>query len=401
MRVLIVGAGQAGRRTAEALRAADPDVAITLVGEEAHAPYDRPPLSKAVLLGEDTGRTLFVRDAHWFAEQRIELRTGVRIMTLDLPGRAAIAADGERFGWDALVLATGARARPLRVPGADDPRVCTLRTLEDARALRAALLARPRVAVVGGGLIGLEVAASARTLGCEVAVIEGADRLMARCVPPAISAWAAALHAEHGVTLHLGCAVRAIEAGPAGLLVDAGAARVAAELVVAGIGGVPETALAAAAGLACRDGIVTDACGRTSHPGVYAAGEVARFAHAFLGRDARLEAWQVAQDQPAAVARAILGEDAPYAAVPWHWTDQFGRNLQVLGDPDPDFELVQRPAEGGRLTAIAVDAAGRARGAVLIDNGREATPLRRLIGAGTALDLARLRDPAVPLRAFV
>jgi NADPH-dependent 2,4-dienoyl-CoA reductase/sulfur reductase-like enzyme len=402
-RIVIVGAGQAGRRCAEALRELDAAAEILLLGEEAHLPYDRPPLSKAVLLGQDPGRGLFVRGPEFYAERRIALRTGTRVEALDLPAKAVATAAGERIGWDSLVLATGARARPLPVPGAEDPRVRLLHTLEDAEAIRAALLARPRLAVVGGGLIGLEVAASARQLGCPVAVLEAADRLMARCVPPAISGMAAALHRERGVALHLSCAVRRIEPHGAALLLDAGAVRVEADLVVVGIGGIANAALAEAAGLAVRDGILADACGRTSHPDVYAAGEVARFAHPFFGgRAVRLEAWQVAQNQPAAVARAICGgAPQPYDEVPWHWTDQFDRNLQVFGTPEPEHELVRRPAPDGRLTAIAVDAGRRARGAVLINNGREATPVRRLIAAGRPLDLAALRDPAVPLRQFL
>jgi NADPH-dependent 2,4-dienoyl-CoA reductase/sulfur reductase-like enzyme len=206
--------------------------------------------------------------------------------------------------------------------------------------------------------------------------------------------------------LHLGRALRAIRPRPGGALrLEAeGGLELEADLVVAGIGGVPDTALAEAAGIPVRDGILTDAQGRTAVPGIYAAGEVARLPHPFFGgRPVRLEAWQVAQNQPVAVARAIAGggDAAPYDEVPWHWTDQFGWNLQVLGDPDPALELVQRPAGDGRLTAVALDAAGRARGAVLINNGREATPCRRLIAGGKPLDAALLRDLAVPLRQFL
>lgn len=403
MRTVIIGAGQAGRRCAEALRELDAEAGILLLGEEAHPPYDRPPLSKAVLLGTDPGKGLFVRAAEFYAERRIDLRLGTRVAAIHPAARAVETAAGERIGWDHLVLATGARARRLRIPGAEDPRVLTLRTLEDAEGLKARLAARPRLAVVGGGLIGLEVAASARQLGCAVSVLEAADRLMARCVPPAISARYAALHRGHGVDLRLSCALRAIEPAPdGGLLLIGDGARIAADLVVAGIGGVPETALAEAAGIAVQDGILTDAQGRTSIPGIFAAGEVARFPHPFWGgRPMRLEAWQVAQTQPAAVARAILGMDAPPDEVPWHWTDQFGWNLQVLGDPDPSLTLVQRAEGEHRLTAIALDTAGRARGAVLINNGRDATPCRRLIAGGRVLDAAALADAGTPLRSFL
>ncbi len=400
-RVVIIGAGQAGRRCAEALRERDAEATIILLGEEPHPPYDRPPLSKAVLLGTDPGNGLFVRAPEFYAEKRIDLRLNTRAAAIDVAARQVVTEAGERIGWDQLVLATGATARRLRIPGADDPRVMTLRTMADAEALKARLATRPRLAVVGGGLIGLEVAASARQLGCEVHVLEAADRLMARCVTPAISDRFAALHRDKGVALHLGCALTAIEPADGALLLQAGEARIAADLVVVGIGGVPNTALAEAAGIAVQDGILTDAQGRTGIPGIYAAGEVARLPHAFWdARPMRLEAWQVAQNQPVAVARAIAGEDAPYDEIPWHWTDQFHWNLQVLGDPDPAYRLVER-AEGEKLTAIALDDQGRARGAVLINNGRDATPCRRLIAGGKALDAAALADIATPLRNFL
>lgn len=401
--VLIIGAGQAGRRCAEALRELDAAAEILLLGEEARLPYDRPPLSKAVLLGTDPGNGLFVRDAAFYEARRIALRLGTRVAAIEPAARQVLTAAGARIGYDHLVIATGARARRLGVPGAEDPRVLTLRTLDDAEALKARLADRPRLAVVGGGLIGLEVAASARQLGCTVAVLEAADRLMARCVPPTISARFAALHRGHGVVLHAGCALQAIEPAADGglLLLAEGGVQVAADLVVAGIGGVAETALAEAAGVAVRDGILTDAQGGTNIPGIHAAGEVARFPHPFWGgRAVRLEAWQVAQNQPVAVARAICGQAGGYDEIPWHWTDQFGWNLQVVGDPDPAFTLVER-AEGERLTAIALDAEGRARGAVLINQGRDATPCRRLIAGGKALDAAALSDPATPLRSFL
>jgi len=401
VKVVIVGAGQAGRRTAEALRELDDTVEITLLGEETHLPYDRPPLSKAVLLGTDPGRGLFVREPGFYPERRIALRTGTRIVGIDAATRAVRTEAGETIRWDALVLATGARARRLSVPGADDPRVLTLRTLTEAEGLRARLLDRPRVAVVGGGLIGLEVAASARALGCPVTVLEAAGRLLARSFAAPVAAVVAARHRAEGVEIRVDAAVHAIRTVAAGLTLETGAGALAADLVVVGIGGVAEDALATAAGAATANGILTDGQGRTTVSGVYAAGEVARYHQPFLGRATRLESWQVAQSQPAAVARAILGQGGDYDEIPWIWTDQFNWNLQGFGDADADHALVERVASGDRRSWIGLDAQGRARGGALLNQGRDATPLRRLIASGRVLDRDRLRDPAVELRSLL
>lgn len=397
-----MGAGQAGRRCAEALRARDTEAEILLIGEEDHPPYDRPPLSKAVLVGEDPGPALFPRTEAEYADRRIALRLGTRVGAIEPEAGRLVTEAGERIGYDQLVLATGARARMLPVPGAVHPQVLTLRNLADAERLRRCLEQRPRVAVIGGGLIGLEVAASARRVGCAVTVLEAADRLMARAVPPPISARIEGLHRRYGVALRLGVTLAAIEARPDGALrLDAGPDVIEADLVVVGIGAVPNAELAEAAGAAVQNGILTDGQGRTSVAGIYAAGEVARFPHPFWnGRLVRLEHWQVAQNQPEAVARAICGQAGAYDELPWFWTDQLGWNIQVLGDPDPSLRLVERD-EGERLTALAVDEGGRVRGAVLINNGRDATPCRRLIASGASYDPSRLADPTQPLRSLL
>lgn len=392
MRVVIVGAGQAGRRCAEALREGDAAAEIILLGAEHHAPYDRPPLSKAVLLGQDAGKALFPRDAAFYAEKGIALRTGMAVAALHPALSEVVTEAGEHIGYDALVLATGARARPLPVPGAaGNPAVHLLRTMEDAAALKAQLAARPRVVVVGGGLIGLEVAASARQLGSAVTVVEAMPRLMARNVPPVVSGWMAALHREHGVDLLLGAEVQGIAPG---MRVQTSRGEVPADLVVVGIGGIAEVGLAKEAGLKVQDGIVVDGCGRTSMPGIWAAGEVARLPLPFAGgRPVRMESWQVAQNQPAVVARDILGQSpAPYDEVPWHWTDQFGWNVQVLGLNEDGLEAIPRPDDGPRRTLLLADSQGRLRGAVLVNNGRDVTPLRRVIGSGKALPWELLRS---------
>jgi NADPH-dependent 2,4-dienoyl-CoA reductase/sulfur reductase-like enzyme len=400
-RLLIIGAGQAGRRCAEVIRQLDPAAEIMIFGAEAHLPYDRPLLSKAVLLGKDPGTALFVRSAEFYAEQRITLHLGEAVTRIVPADRRIETAQNRSFSYDALVLATGATARRLTIAGAHDPRVMLLRSLDDARALRARLAERPRVAVIGGGLIGLEVAASAQQMGCAVNVLEGGERLMARSLPASISARMAALHRQHGVMLHLNARLDRIESSAQQLTLHLGDKCLAVDLVLVGIGASPETALAKAAGLAVAEGIITDRCGRTSHPDMYAAGEVARFPHPMNADiSTRQESWQVAQDQPIAVAHAIMGQDRPYDVIPWHWTDQYNCNLQVLGEPTDTLHQIER-TEGERMTLLCGDSAGCLRGAVLINNGRDATPCRRLIASGKVFDMTEFADVARPLRSFL
>ncbi|MDB5415231.1 MAG: pyridine nucleotide-disulfide oxidoreductase family protein [Rubritepida sp.] len=397
MRTVIVGAGQAGRRTAELLRGLDAEREILLIGEEAEPPYDRPPLSKEILLGEKQPPGLMQRAAGAYAEQRIELLLGCRVTGIDLAARRLDADDGERVPFDTLVLATGARARRLRIPGAEDPRVLTLRSMADARALGARLRPGLRLAVAGAGLIGLEVAASATKLGCLVTVLEAADRVMARCVPEATSALLDGWHREAGVALHLSCPLLSITPGEASLRLSTGLGDIEADLLLVAIGAVPNDELARQAGLPVEDGILVDESGRTSHAQVFAAGEVARIWRPALGQHVRYETWQVAQHQPVAVAHALCGAERPYDEIPWHWTNQYGRNIQLLGAHRAGLEWIAR-AEGDRQTVIGLDGDARVQGAVLIDNGRDATPLRRLIASGKQMERARLRDGSVALR---
>lgn len=395
-RTVIVGAGQAGRRTAELLRGLDAEREILLLGEETEPPYDRPPLSKEVLLGEERPRGLMQREVGAYEAQRIALLLGERVEAVDLRAARVETAGGERIAFDSLVIATGARARPLPVPGADDPRVLTLRSMADARALRARLRPGLRLAVAGAGLIGLEVAAAAIQIGCIVTVLEMGGRAMARCVPARISARIEEWHRAAGVSLEFGCRLTAIRPEPAALQLVTSGGEMEADLLLVAIGAVPNAELARAAGLAVEDGILADDSGRASYPQVFAAGEVARIRQAD-GRHVRFETWQVAQHQPVAVANALCGAEKPYAELPWHWTDQYRHNVQILGAHGDELEWIERE-EGERLACLGLDAEGRVRGAVLIDNGREATPLRRIIATGKALGRDRLLDPSVALR---
>jgi NADPH-dependent 2,4-dienoyl-CoA reductase/sulfur reductase-like enzyme len=220
-------------------------------------------------------------------------------------------------------------------------------------------------------------------------------------LPASIIARMAALHRQHGVMLHLNARLDRIESSAQQLTLHLGDECLAVDLVLVGIGASPETALAKAAGLAVAEGIITDRCGRTSHPDMYAAGEVARFPHPMNADiSTRQESWQVAQDQPMAVAHAIMGQDRPYDVIPWHWTDQYNCNLQVLGEPTDTLHQIER-TEGERMTLLCGDSGGRLRGAVLINNGRDATPCRRLIASGKVFDMTEFADIARPLRSFL
>ncbi|MDA8251301.1 MAG: FAD-dependent oxidoreductase, partial [Rhodospirillales bacterium] len=271
---VIVGAGQAGAHAAMAARTAGLEGRIVLVGEEAHAPYERPPLSKAALTDEPPPEPGWFFPPARYAEQAIALLTGTAATAIDLAAGRVDLADGRRLPFDRLLLATGGRARRLGVPGGE--RALTLRTLDDARALRGRLRPGARVACIGAGVIGLEVAASAHARGCAVTVIEAAPAALGRCTTPEMAAWIAGLHRDAGITLHFGASVAAIAPDA---VECAGGLRVPADVVVAGIGMTRNTELAAAAGLAVDNGILVDEVGHASAPGVFAAGDVAAFRH--------------------------------------------------------------------------------------------------------------------------
>lgn len=330
--VIIVGAGQGGLQAAESLRSEGFVGEILMLGDEPHAPYNRPPLSKGLLLGETSPAQLSIRQPAVFDKKGITLRTGVRVARLDAASRQVTLTTGECLAWRAVVLATGARPRRLPVPGGDSRGVYCLRTLDEAQAIGAALPAASSVVVVGGGFIGLEMAAVARTLGKAVTVIEAADRLMARVVSPPVSKYYLGLHRAFGCSVLLNTGVTEIltEDGVAtGVRCSTGEV-LPADLVVLGIGVEPETALAEAAGVTCDRGIVVDASGRTNQPDVYAIGDCAAHRQPD-GTCQRLESVQNAVEMGKACAAAIMGHDKPFVAAPWFWSDQYDKKLQMVG----------------------------------------------------------------------
>ncbi|MCF8478925.1 MAG: FAD-dependent oxidoreductase [Rhodospirillum sp.] len=351
--VVIVGAGQAGYQVAEALRQDGYEGAITLIGDEPEVPYQRPPLSKAYLLGETDRLRLKFRTEEYYAEHAIVTHLHVSAVSIDRTARTVTLSDGTVKPYGALVLATGARARPLPVPGADLAGVHMLRTLKDIDRIQADMATTEDTVVIGAGFIGLEFAAVARKLGKAVTVVEAAPRVMGRVVSPTLSAYFTQVHEGHGATILCGAQVSALtgEGSHVTGVTLADGQTIPAGLVVVGIGVIPNEDLAKAAGLACDNGIVVDIQGRTEDPFIYAAGDVALHEHPFAGKKLRLESVQNAADQGRSVAAAIAGIDRPHDAVPWFWSDQYDIKLQMTGlREEGDQEVLRGEMDSGKFS---------------------------------------------------
>jgi NADPH-dependent 2,4-dienoyl-CoA reductase/sulfur reductase-like enzyme len=396
--VVIIGAGQAGARAALAIRECAPDVAITIYGLEPHAPYERPELSKSLLLNPALPVPHVLRPEQ-FAAHRIDLRAGCPIIAIDRNLRRVVAADGSSAGYDRLLLATGSRLREIAIAGVPPAEILYLRTLDDCRALEARLRSRPKLAVIGGGLIGLEIAASASRRGCRVTVVEAGGGLLARLGCAELSAIVAAHHRSRGIDIRLG--VHVVE-GRGGELHLSDGSSVAAEVLVAGIGVAPETSLAEASGLAVDDGILVDSNGRTSDPLIYAAGDVTRQRHSFFAKPVRLESWQNANDQAYAAGRSLAGYPNESNAVPWIWSDQGDLNIQAAGAGEgADRIIVRGSPEDPDGVCICQLAGDRLIGAFTLNRGADMAMIRRLIGQRElALPPDCLADPEIPLRKF-
>jgi 3-phenylpropionate/trans-cinnamate dioxygenase ferredoxin reductase subunit len=396
--IVIVGASLAGAKAAAALREEGYEGRVVLIGAEAEHPYERPPVSKYYLRGEQEREKALVHDAAFYAEKDIDLRTGTEVEAIDVAGRTVTLAGGETVAWDRLLLATGAEPRRVPIPGADKEGVLYLRTLDDADRLRAAIQGGGRLAVIGAGWIGAEAAASARQLGAEVTLIERLDVPLETVLGPTVGRIYADAHREQGVELLTGAAVEAIEGNGAveGVRL-AGGRVVECSAVLVGVGVTPRTALAEAAGLAVDNGILVDANLQTSAPDVYAAGDVANHDHPFYGRRIRVEHWANALNQGPAAARNMLGAGQPYERLPYFYSDQYDVGMEYSGLAKGDDQVVIRGDESKReLIAFWLED-GRVVAGMNMNVWDVTGPIQELIRSRKTVDPARLADPSVPL----
>ncbi|MEU5258786.1 FAD-dependent oxidoreductase [Amycolatopsis sp. NPDC021455] len=396
---VIVGAGLTGAKAAETLRAEGFTGRVVLVGAEPDLPYERPPLSKGYLLGQEDRASVFVHDEKWYAEQEIEVLTGRRVTALDRAAHEIELADGERLGYTKLLLATGASPRRLRVPGNDLKGVHYLRRLAHADRLREALASGGRVVVAGAGWIGLETAAAARHYGCEVTVVEPSPAPLHAALGPEVGGFFADLHRRHGVELRLGTGVTGFAGDTAVSAVLTEDGEIPADVVIVGIGARPETQLAADAGLAVDDGVCVDAALRTEDPDVYAAGDVASVWQERYGRRVRVEHWAAATNGGPAAARSMLGRGAGYEELPYFFSDQYDAGMEFTGwFPPGGYDRVVTRGEGEAFHAFWLTGDRVVAGMHVNqwDEGLDA--VRELILSGQSVDPDRLADPAQPLK---
>lgn len=396
-RIVVVGAGIAGVSAAGAARQAGHEGEIVLIGDEPQLPYRRPPVSKEIVRGEKTPDEIRIRKPEWYEQQRIELRTGERVVSIDPATTSVLLESGDSIEYDRLLLATGGRARA--VDGFAGAGLRTLRDLSDVDDVAAALRPDAEVVVVGAGLIGSEIAASARERGAQVTLLEATQLPLPNLLPPNLGEMYAGIHREHGTELHTGVQVASIQDGPNGeTVVTAADGRTwSAPVVVLAVGMVPNGELAEKAGLETADGaIVVDELGRTSDPEIFAAGDVALMPSRILGGSHRVEHWQGAQNHGSAVGKAMAGKDEPFDEVPWCWSDQYGLTLQVAGWPAAAHETVVRGSVPEDFTAFFLDA-GVIRGVVGIGRPKEVRLARQWIGAGARPDGVTLADDGAEL----
>lgn len=405
--VVIVGGGQAACQAAASLRQMGYDGALTLIGEERHLPYQRPPLSKDFLKGNSGSEAVQLRPASFFETIRCDVRTGVRVQAIDRRHKRLQLGNGEAFAYERLVLATGARARTLPGTHATGLQLHYLRTVDHANALRTALGNVRQLAILGAGYVGMEVAASAAQRGIRVSVFEAAPRVMQRSVGPHTSAAVQMMHARHGVQVHLGMSIESVSADSAQgtvLIQTLSAGSFVADALVVGIGADPNMGLAVEAGLDCGRAIRVDANCRTSDPEIFAIGDCTEQTQSPYGTDLRLESVQNAIDQAKCAAAALAGKPTPTAAVPWFWSDQYGHRIQVAGVFVPTDEVVVRRPSAASPKSIHQSVwylrGDRVVAVETIDAPEEFMIAKVLIKNANQMTSKRLADTSIPVQAL-
>ncbi len=400
--IAIIGAGQAGAQAVMTLRAGGFDGRLFLIGEEGHPPYQRPPLSKRYLTGDvDHGRLALLPET-FFDENDVTCEFANAAIRLDVGARRIELADGAEIDFDQALIATGSKPRPLAVTGADHEGVFAIRNLADVNAMRPSLGRDGRAIIIGGGYIGLEVAACCRALGLEVVVLEAGERVMGRTTSEVVSRYFEGLHRGNGVRIEVGSIVERIDRRASGeLVVSTGDGDFVGDWVLVGIGAVPNDGLAQRAGLGVANGILVDACARTTAPGIFAAGDCTSFPSARYGRRIRLESVQNAIDQAKVAARAMLGLDVHYDPVPWFWSDQYDVKYQIAGlSQFSDGQVVRGDIEAGSF-AVAYLRENRLMAVDAINRPRDYMQARRLVPTVEPVDLDLLRDPSVGINEAV
>ncbi len=396
--IVIIGAGLAGAKAAEALRKESYDGRIVLLGDESHAPYLRPPLSKDYLRGESPFAKALVHPAEWYEEQRIELRLATPVTAIGPRAREVVLADGKRLAFDRLLIATGSAPDRLPIPGSDLAGVHDLRTVEDADRIRDAAATAQRVVVIGGGWIGAEVAASLRQLGRPIALVVPGAVPLERVLGLEVGTVYRDLHSEQGVDLVVNQRAAAFRGGNAVEAVEtADGTRVEGDLVVVGVGAEPRTHLASAAGLDVGDGILVDENLETSEPGIFAAGDVAAAWHPLLGTRLRIEHWDNARRQGRAAARNMLGMAEPYRRIPYFYSDQYDLGMEYAGYAPAWERVVFRGDTASRTFVAFWLAGGRVVAGMNANVWKVNDAIAALVASSEPVNVERLVDPAVPL----
>ncbi len=397
----IIGAGIAGVSACEALRDQGFDGEILLFNEEPELPYDRPPLSKAYAAGALAEKDIWLRPETWYEERRITHLQGAAVTSIDPAAHTIHTATGAHH-YDKLLIATGAKARCPKNLDPNHPNVILLRTAADARRLRARLTPGANIILAGGGVIGMECAATAIKAGCAVTVLEGFERIMARFLAPAVAEAISARHRAEGVVIRTHFSIASIAATGTGVTVTSASGEIlSGDLVIVGMGAAPDIALAEAAGLyILAGGIAVDEVGRSSDPDIYAAGDCASFRDS-KGQHIRLENWTHAVRHAQTAARSMLGEDIHYNAVPWVWSDQYNLNIQVLGEATGAKSILRGAPESQKFTAIHLSEDGVIVGATSVNHGRDKRVLEKLIAAHATVPPEKLADESIPLKSLI